>query len=276
MNIANSDILQVVTTPTIDWLAEYARACNSRVLICSPYVNNGIIGLTNHVPENVSRTLITKTDLRDFAGGSSNLNTLCTLAREGVAIRSLNNLHAKMYIFDETAALITSANATYSGLNRNLECGIGTEDGAVVRQLAESLLSGLGTGEPPCHVGVDELESLHIPLEAIRATFPEHPREIPPQAGDAPIAEAEFSISDREALLGGFNGWQKLTLRGVLDMPEEGFGLQELLDICEPVAAVEYPDNHNVRPKLRQQLQLLRDLGLVEFISRGRYKRTMS
>ena len=46
MNIANSESLQIVTTPTIDWLGEYAQACSSRMLICSPYVNNGIIGLT--------------------------------------------------------------------------------------------------------------------------------------------------------------------------------------------------------------------------------------
>ena len=275
MNIANSGSLQIVTTPTIDWLGEYAQACSSRMLICSPYVNNGIIGLTNQASESVSRTLVTKTDLRDFAIGASNLDTLCTLAREGVAIRSLNNLHAKIYIFDESAALITSANATISGLNHNIECGIGTDDRAVVKQLAESLLSGFGTGEPPCHIGADELESLHIPLEAIKATIPKPPRETSSQ-GDAPVAEAEFSISDREALLKGFNGWQKLTLRGVLNMPEDGFGLQELLDVCQPAAAVEYPDNHNVRPKLRQQLQMLRDLGLVEFVGRGRYKRTMS
>ena len=128
MKIADSDILQIVTTPTIDWLVKYAKACNSRMLICSPYVNNGIIGLTNHIPKNVSQALITKTDLRDFAVGASNLDTLCTLAHDGMVIRSLNNLHAKMYIFDETAALITSANATYSGLNLNLECGIGMHD----------------------------------------------------------------------------------------------------------------------------------------------------
>lgn len=33
-----------------------------------------------------------------------------------------------------------------------------------------------------------------------------------------------------------------------------------------------YPNNRNVRPKIRQQLQVLRDNGYLEFIGRGRYR----
>ena len=38
--------------------------------------------------------------------------------------------------------------------------------------------------------------------------------------------------------------------------------------------SVIYPDNNNVRPKIRQQLQLLRDAGYLAFEGRGRYRRT--
>jgi Dam-replacing HTH domain len=33
-----------------------------------------------------------------------------------------------------------------------------------------------------------------------------------------------------------------------------------------------YPGNQNVRPKIRQQLQFLRDRGFIEFVSRGNYR----
>ena len=33
-----------------------------------------------------------------------------------------------------------------------------------------------------------------------------------------------------------------------------------------------YPDNNNVRPKIRQQLQVLRDKGYLDFVSRGYYR----
>ncbi len=276
MQINSTGEMQVITTPTFDWLAEQAMACKSRMLIGSPYVNDGITDLTNLVPGKVSRTLITRMDLRNFAVGASNLDTLCALAQDGIRIRSLSNLHAKIYIFDDKSALVTSANATFSGLYRNLECGIGLSDKPVVEQLADSLLTGFGTEtSPSCPLKLDELESLQIPLKAIKASLPHQPREIS-EGDNPPTVDAEFSISDPKALLEGFSGWQKLTLRGVLAMPEEGFVLDELFNVCAPIAKEEYPNNRNVRPKLRQQLQMLRDLGLVEFVSLGRYRRTMS
>ena len=32
-----------------------------------------------------------------------------------------------------------------------------------------------------------------------------------------------------------------------------------------------HPDNRHVRPKMRQQLQILRDNGVIEFVGRGIY-----
>ena len=33
-----------------------------------------------------------------------------------------------------------------------------------------------------------------------------------------------------------------------------------------------YPGNKNIKPKIRQQLQFLRDRGYLEFVSRGYYR----
>ena len=268
--------LQIVTTPTRDWLAERARTCTKRMLVGSPYVNDAIIKLTNMVPEEVSRTLVTRTDLRDFALGSSSLDTLCALARDGVTVRSLSGLHAKLYVFDESSALVTSANATFSGMKRNLECGLGTEDKRVVKQLARSLMRGLGADAPPQRMKREELEALYAPLEAIKASLPKPVVPTAAKKPDEPAVGATFSIPDRERLLEGFKGWQRLTLEGVLAMPEDEFRLNDLVAVCGPVAARRYPRNRHVPDKLRQQLQMLKAIGLVEFVTPGHYKRTMS
>ena len=267
--------LQIVTTPTRDWLAERARTCTKRMLVGSPYVNDAIIKLTDMVSEEVSRTLVTRTDLRDFAVGASSLDTLCTLVKDGIAVHSLSDLHAKIYVFDDSSALVTSANATFSGMQHNLECGLGTEDSGVIKELACSLMSGLGTGDPPNEMNLEELEGLYAPLEAIKVSMP----KMPHTAARTPDEFAEvprFSIEDREMLLKGFSGWKKLTLEGVLSMPDDDFDLDDVYKVCEPFAAKQYPGNHNVRPKLRQQLQLLRNLGIIEFVTPGNYKRTLT
>lgn len=41
----------------------------------------------------------------------------------------------------------------------------------------------------------------------------------------------------------------------------------------EAELAAKHPNNRNVRAKIRQQLQLLRDLGFVEFVTPGTYRR---
>ena len=267
--------LQIVTTPTRDWLVKRARTCTARMLVGSPYVSDAIIELTDMVSEEVSRTLVTRTDLRDFALRSSNLDTLCALAREGVTIRSLSGLHAKIYVFDDSSALVTSANATRSGMRHNLECGLGTQDARVVKALACSLMSGLGTDVKPQIMNYRELEALYAPLEQIKVSIPKPLRRSARESAE-PVAEATFSIDDKERLVKGFSGWKRLTLEGVLSMSEAGFDMDALLDVCAPIAARQYPENHHVREKLRQQLQLLKSIGLVEFVSRGHYKRTMS
>ena len=42
----------------------------------------------------------------------------------------------------------------------------------------------------------------------------------------------------------------------------------------EAALAALYPGNNNVRPKIRQQLQVLRDRGWLAFNGRGTYRRT--
>jgi type II restriction enzyme len=40
----------------------------------------------------------------------------------------------------------------------------------------------------------------------------------------------------------------------------------------EPRLAALYPGNQHIRPKIRQQLQVLRDRGWLEFSGHGRYR----
>ena len=63
-----------------------------------------------------------------------------------------------------------------------------------------------------------------------------------------------------------------------LDVLNEVRGLRKAEFILSEVYAREsflrrlYPQNHHVREKIRQQLQVLRDLGLINFLGNGRYR----
>ena len=66
-------------------------------------------------------------------------------------------------------------------------------------------------------------------------------------------------------------GWLIDVLRCVESLGKPEFGLDEVYGFFEGRLAEIYPQNRNVRPKIRQQLQFLRNQGMLEFMGRGRY-----
>ena len=66
-------------------------------------------------------------------------------------------------------------------------------------------------------------------------------------------------------------GWLAEVARILDELPEE-FTLEEVYAF-EGELAEKYPENRHIRAKIRQQLQKLRDLGVIEFQGRGRYRK---
>ena len=71
--------------------------------------------------------------------------------------------------------------------------------------------------------------------------------------------------------VGTSRGWVLDVLTCVEALGPGEFTLAEVYAFENTLSAL-HPENNNVRPKIRQQLQVLRDAGLVEFLGRGRYR----
>jgi type II restriction enzyme len=67
-----------------------------------------------------------------------------------------------------------------------------------------------------------------------------------------------------------FRGWTVNVLRFVHRLRKSTFSLRDVYAFEGELGKL-YPRNRNVRPKIRQQLQVLRDLGLVVFLGSGQY-----
>jgi type II restriction enzyme len=66
-------------------------------------------------------------------------------------------------------------------------------------------------------------------------------------------------------------GWILDAMKCVEKIGKQEFSLDEVY-VFEKELKTKYPDNNFIKDKLRQQLQLLRDEGYLEFVSRGRYR----
>lgn len=67
-------------------------------------------------------------------------------------------------------------------------------------------------------------------------------------------------------------GWIMDILNCVNNIPTDTFSLSTVYSFTDYLSE-KHPQNHNVQAKIRQQLQLLRELGFIEFLGKGQYRK---
>ena len=66
-------------------------------------------------------------------------------------------------------------------------------------------------------------------------------------------------------------GWLLDVMKCVESLGKRDFTLDEVYSFERHLSDL-YPGNQNVKPKIKQQLQYLRDRGFIDFVSRGNYR----
>jgi len=84
------------------------------------------------------------------------------------------------------------------------------------------------------------------------------------------LAEWKRTIFLRRQSLEG-RGWLVEVMKCVESIGQPEFDLEDVYGFEKKLSQL-YPNNQNVRPKIRQKLQELRDNGFLDFVSRGRYR----
>jgi hypothetical protein len=74
-----------------------------------------------------------------------------------------------------------------------------------------------------------------------------------------------------EVRRGEARGWLLEVMRCVQKIGRPDFTLSEAYGFEVELSGI-FPHNNNIRPKIRQQLQVLRDSGYLEFLGNGRYR----
>lgn len=260
----------IVVSPTDRWLKDAFACCRRSVAVASPYVSSYLSKSVSALPHEIGVTLLTRTLLTDFASKASDLEAVRAVAERTGIILSLSSLHAKVYVVDDRLGLVTSANATASGMFRNRECGIEVKNTKQNAELRRLIQHGFGSDQRPQAWTADDLELLREPVERLRAVLSKTTR-LQKEAAEAP-PRILLSKRDYSRIIEGFTGWLRLTMEGIARIGKDVFGMDDVLAACAPLAAAEFPDNRHVREKLRQQMQRLRDMGLISFLGKGRYE----
>ena len=105
----------------------------SELRIVCPFIKTGALNrLLEMEPQRIR--VVTRFNLDDFAQCVSDIAALQEILDQGGSVRGIRNLHAKLYVFGKSRAVVTSANLTDAGLDRNPEFGIVTEDPAAIKR----------------------------------------------------------------------------------------------------------------------------------------------
>ncbi len=123
-------------------LSDAIRDDRSSVQLVCPFINKRTVErfLENGKPGVLQ--VITRFHLGNFCDGVSDISALRLLLQNGAMIRGVRNLHAKLYLFGESQAILTSANLTEAALLKNHEFGFVSKDSGIMshcRQYFESL-----------------------------------------------------------------------------------------------------------------------------------------
>lgn len=62
--------------------------------------------------------------------------------------------------------------------------------------------------------------------------------------------------------------------QGRIPIPTKDFYLKDIYVFADKLK-IQHPDNQNIEAKIRQQMQFLRDKGMIEFLERGHYRKLL-
>ncbi|MGC2232940.1 MAG: DpnI domain-containing protein, partial [Candidatus Acidiferrum sp.] len=112
-----------------------------------------------------------------------------------------------------------------------------------------------------CNILLDKIPA-HARIPVVSEGTPRAPREV----------RASYNrLRPLEELKAEKRGWTLDVLQVVQSLGKPEFTLADVYAHSAQLAKL-HPANRHVRDKIRQQLQVLRDFGLVEFLDRGSYR----
>jgi len=112
-----------------------------------------------------------------------------------------------------------------------------------------------------CNIMLDKIP-LHARISIVSEGTPHPPRE---------VRSSYDRLRPLEKLRVEKRGWTLDVLQVVQSLGKLEFTLADVYAHTEGLKKL-HPNNAHIQPKIRQQLQVLRDLGLLEFLGAGAYK----
>lgn len=258
-------MISIVKTPSKDSFFSLIKEANKEMLFCAPFIKKEIVDeiLSNRKP-GVVLEVITSANLANFVNGSLDVEAIKTLLEAGIKVLNFQNLHAKIYLFDNKKALVTSANLTNNALYNNYEYGLLLHEDE--KETVDAIYSDFIMMMDSELCGSFDENSIKE-IEKFVKTFSNNKLTHIDDEGDSVLP-----IDESDKISNNLKGWKKDVFNCLQLLDKQDFTISDVYSF-EDVLYEKHPTNNHVRPKIRQTLQYLRDLGFVKFVKPGVYKK---
>jgi hypothetical protein len=261
--------MRILTTP---WKADFldlVHQSKKSIKITSPFVKNDICAEMISAKASSSRIeLITSFKLMSIHSGSLDISALESILDDNGIVKNFPKLHSKIYLFDDVKAIVTSGNLTYGGMLKNFEYGIYLEEPLIVQEIVKDFKTLTQSDK----TGI--IKKLH--LDNVKTILAKIPKSVSPKLPsfeiETPEENADVIETPIEPITSSLKGWKLAVFQCIDSIPKQVFTLNEVNEFENKLKEM-YPSNQHITDKIRQQLQYLRNLGLVEFLGSGNYKK---
>lgn len=249
----------------IDFL-DLVKNAKQSIKMTSPFIKENICDEIISIKNEKTRiNLITSFKILNLYSGSLDINGVEKLMNIDSTIKNYSRLHSKIYIFDNKRAIISSGNLTNGGLVNNYEYGIYLDEKSFVNKIVDDFES-LSNNEITGTIKLSDIQTVRKILSKI-------PKSTKFQTPKFSFEKTHDVLKiNTQNIASNLNGWKKQIFIILDKIEEQVFNLSDVYKF-ENELLVKYPNNNNIKDKVRQQLQLLRDLSLIEFLGNGEYKK---
>ncbi len=154
-------------------LAAIATSASRTVLITTPYIKyNEAVWFCKQIRPGVEVTTLSNINSEAISASALDVAALRHLSEAPSSARliALPSLHAKVFIADDKAAIVTSGNLTRSALDSNLEYGVLFHEPELIEKVRMDMLSFAKLGSPVDASTVAELALMETELRDARAS----------------------------------------------------------------------------------------------------------
>ena len=188
-------------------LADLASVAKSSVIVAAPFIKyDEAAWFRDQLNTGVDTLTLANIDAEAVSTAALDISALRCLLEMSPSSKliALSSLHAKVFVADETSAIVSSGNLTRSGLDSNLEYGVRLDDPGLVQRVREDMLSIARLGSSVDLETVDELGKLETELRQARSAVIKEATRAARQSFDQAMRQARpvlvsAQVGDRSA-----------------------------------------------------------------------------